>query len=89
MVTHHASNGCPLRPGDLLATGTVSGPGQDMRASLLELTERGRNPVGLPEGGERVFLADGDEIILTAWCRRLGAVTIGFGACAGVVESAG
>lgn len=88
MLTHHASNGCPMRPGDLLATGTVSGPGEEMRACLLEQTGRGQTPIVLPEGGERVFLADGDEIILTAWCKREGAVTIGFGSCAGIIESA-
>jgi fumarylacetoacetase len=85
MATHHASNGCNLRPGDLLASGTVSGADKDARGCLLELTWRGAEPILLPGGEERRFLEDGDEVILTGSCERDGAVRIGFGECRGVV----
>jgi len=85
MAAHHASNGCNLRPGDLLASGTVSGPSKDARGCLLELTWRGAEPVTLSSGEERRFLEDGDEVILRGACRRQGAASIGFGECRGVV----
>ncbi|MCU0250890.1 MAG: fumarylacetoacetase [Vicinamibacterales bacterium] len=85
MATHHASNGCNLRPGDLLASGTVSGPGKGARGCLLELTWRGAEPLTLPTGEERRFLEDGDEVALQGTCRRTGAATIGFGECRGIV----
>ena len=85
MATHHASNGCNLRPGDLLASGTVSGPSKDARGCLLELTWRGAEPITLPTGEERRFLEDGDEVIVRGSCRRDGAVAIGFGECRGIV----
>ena len=84
LVTHHASNGCNLRPGDLLGTGTVSGPTRDSRGCLLELTWRGTEPLTL--GSEtRRFLEDGDEVIFRGWCERDGAIRVGFGECRGVV----
>jgi len=85
MATHHASNGCNLRPGDLLASGTVSGPGKDARGCLLELTWRGAEPITLPNGEVRRFLEDGDEVVLRGTCRRAGAAAIGFGECRGIV----
>jgi fumarylacetoacetase len=85
MATHHTSNGCNLRPGDLLASGTVSGPTKDARGCLLELTWRGSEPITLPTGEARRFLEDGDEVIFRGWCRRPGAASIGFGECRGVV----
>ncbi|RPJ63557.1 MAG: fumarylacetoacetase [Acidobacteria bacterium] len=85
MLAHHASNGCNLRPGDLLASGTVSGPQEGSRGCLLELTWRGSRPIELPTGETRRFLQDGDEIILRGWCERPGAKRIGFGECRGVV----
>jgi fumarylacetoacetase len=89
MVTHHTVNGCNLRPGDLLASGTVSGPAPDSLGCLLELTRRGAQPLELPGGETRAFLQDGDEVILTAFCAREGAVRIGFGECRGrIVDSA-
>ncbi len=88
MLTHHASNGCNLRPGDLVASGTVSGPAKDSRGCLLELTWRGSDPLVLPTGEPRKFLADGDEVILSGYCERPGAARIGFGECRGVVEPA-
>lgn len=85
MATHHASNGCNLRPGDLLASGTVSGPAQDQRGCLLELSWRGSDPIELPTGETRAFLQDGDEVILTGCCEREGAGRIGFGECRGLI----
>ena len=85
MLAHHASNGCNLRPGDLLASGTISGPSRESLGCLLEITRRGAEPVALPGGETRGFLEDGDEVILRAYCEREGAVRIGFGGCAGVV----
>ena len=88
MLTHHASNGCNLRPGDLLASGTVSGADKDARGCLLELTSRGRDPVTLPTGEQRKFLEDGDEVILRGYCEADGFRRIGLGACRGTVLAA-
>jgi fumarylacetoacetase len=90
MLTHHASNGCNLRPGDLLATGTVSGPdvpGVDVsaRGCLLELTSRGANPITLPSGEPRKFLEDGDEVVLRGFCESDGFRRIGLGSCRGTI----
>ncbi len=98
MVTHHSSNGCNLRPGDLLGSGTVSGRGRDERGCLLELTWDGdmehpvptsqRTPVKLPTGEERKFLADGDVVTIAGHCQRDGFARIGFGTCAGQIVAA-
>ena len=88
MLTHHTSNGCNLRPGDLLATGTVSGPEDESRGCLLELTANGRQPLTLPGGEERGYLADGDEVTLRGFCERNGFRRIGFGACRGLISAA-
>ena len=85
MLAHHASNGCNLRPGDLLATGTLSGPERENRGCLLELTWRGREPISLPTGESRTFLEDGDEVTLRGACEREGFARIGFGECTGTV----
>jgi fumarylacetoacetase len=85
MVAHHSSNGCNLLPGDLLGTGTISGPTRAELSSLLELTMGGKEPVTLPNGEQRGFLQDGDEITLTAKCSRDGFVPIGFGSVAGTI----
>jgi fumarylacetoacetase len=85
LLTHHASNGCNLQPGDLLASGTVSGPAKDSRGCLLERTWRGTEPLELPTGEQRRFLEDGDEVIMRGWCERDGFRRIGFGECRGVV----
>jgi fumarylacetoacetase len=77
-IAHHTSNGCNLRPGDLLASGTISGPTPEAYGSMLELTGQGRRPVQLPGGEQRAFLADGDEITLTGWCQGDG-YRVGFG----------
>ena len=89
LLTHHTVNGCNLRPGDLLASGTISGVGRDSVGSLLEMTRRGAEPVELPDGERRGFLEDGDEVILRGYCERAGAVRIGFGECRGVVVPGG
>ena len=81
MVTHHSVNGCNLRPGDLLGTGTISGPTLDSCGSLLELSDAGKQPITLPSGEQRYFLEDGDEVILRAHCSREGFAAIGFGEC--------
>jgi len=85
MVAHHSSNGCNLRPGDLIASGTVSGPEKENRGSLIELTWRGSEPLRLPSGEERRFLEAGDEVVLRGHCERDGFARIGFGECRGVV----
>lgn len=85
LLTHHASNGCNLRPGDLLGSGTISGPSPDSRGCLLERTWRGSEPLFLPSGEKRAFLEDGDEVIMRAFSERIGYRRIGFGECAGVV----
>lgn len=98
MLTHHASNGCNLMPGDLLGSGTISGPEKDSRGCLLELTWNGndpetkkprpRTPVQLPGDESRTFLQDGDEVVMTAYCERKGYRRIGFGECRGIVTPA-
>ncbi|MEM8757642.1 MAG: fumarylacetoacetase [Planctomycetota bacterium] len=99
MVTHHASNGCNMQPGDLLGSGTVSGPSRGSRGCLLELTWDGdpfaaeptvvpgtqRTPIELPTGETRIFLADGDEVILKGSCEREGYRRIGLGECRGII----
>jgi fumarylacetoacetase len=89
LATHHASNGCNLRTGDLLASGTVSGPSKESRGCLLELTWRGAEPISLPTGEQRRFLEDGDEVILRGYCERDGFARIGFGDCRGTVIGSG
>jgi fumarylacetoacetase len=87
LVAHHTSNGCNLAPGDLLASGTVSGAAKESRGCLLERTWRGTEPLELPTGETRRFLEDGDEVIMRASCEREGYRRIGFGECRGVVSA--
>lgn len=101
MIAHHTSNGCSLMAGDLLASGTVSGPTRDSRGSMIELTWDGdpwaspqknapgsaRTPITLPTGEARKFLEDGDEVIFKGWCEGEGARRIGFGECRGTIEA--
>ena len=86
MLTHHTSNGCNLRPGDLLGSGTVSGPACESLGCLMEMTRQGAEPLALPTDESRSFLADGDEVIFRAHCARDGYVRIGFGECRGTIE---
>jgi fumarylacetoacetase len=85
MLTHHTSNGCNLRPGDLLASGTVSGEVAGTQGCLLELTQRGSLPITLPTGEVRSFLMAGDEIILRGYCSKEGFARIGMGECRGLI----
>jgi fumarylacetoacetase len=85
MVTHHAVNGCNLQPGDLLGTGTQSGPTPQEAGSMLELTSNGTRPILLPNGDHRPFLEDGDTVTLRGFCERPGARRIGFGEVSGCV----
>ncbi len=85
MVAHHTSNGCPLRSGDLIGSGTVSGPAKENRGCLLELTWRGTEPIELPGGETRRFLEDGDEVILRGWAEAPGFRSIGLGECRGTI----
>jgi len=85
LLTHHTVNGCNLRSGDLLGTGTLSGPGPEQAGSLLELSAGGKKPIRLSNGETRSFLADGDTVILRGHCQREGFRRIGFGECRGTV----
>ncbi len=87
LLTHHTSNGCNLRPGDLLATGTVSGPNPGSEGCLLEIS-RNLEPLRLPTGELRRFLEDGDQVTLRAYCLEPGLPRIGFGHCAGTIAGA-
>jgi fumarylacetoacetase len=86
-VAHHASNGCNLRPGDLLASGTVSGPSRDSLGCLLEITRRGAEPLTLPTGETRRFLEDGDEVSMHGWCELEGYDRVDLGTCLGRVAA--
>ncbi len=92
LIAHHTSNGCNLEAGDLLGTGTVSGPTPESRGCLLELTWDGpgrpRTPIQLPGGETRTFLQDGDEVIFRAFCEKPGFRRIGFGECRGIIRPA-
>jgi fumarylacetoacetase len=88
MMSHHTVNGCNLKAGDLLGTGTQSGPEPSAAGSLLELTAGGWQPITLADGETRTFLEDGDRVILRGWCERSGFVRIGFGEASGIVRPA-
>jgi fumarylacetoacetase len=89
MVAHHTSGGCNLRSGDLLGTGTISGPRAEEAGAMMELAHAGRRPISLHGGDEhRAFLADGDAVVLKAWCDAPGRVRIGFGDCRGEIVPA-
>jgi fumarylacetoacetase len=88
LLAHHASNGCNLRPGDVLGTGTISGPDEENLGCLLERTRGGKQAIGLPDGESRRFLEDGDEVILAGRCEANGFVPIGFGECRGAILAA-
>ena len=86
MLAHHTVNHCIMKPGDLLGTGTISGPLQSTWGSLLELTMNGQRPIQLKQGGERTFLQVGDTIIMTGFCDIAGR-QIGFGSVEGTLLS--
>jgi fumarylacetoacetase len=83
-LAHHTVNGCNLQPGDLLASGTISGATEESRGCMLELTWRGANPLKLPDGESRKWLEDGDTLTITGWCEGDG-YRIGFGEVSGRV----
>ncbi|MDO8277376.1 MAG: fumarylacetoacetase [Burkholderiaceae bacterium] len=85
LVTHHTVNGCNLQPGDLLGSGTLSGPTLDQAGALMELSAGGKNPIALPNGETRTYLQDGDTVALRGHCSREGTARIGFGECAGTL----
>ena len=85
MVTHHTVNGCNLQAGDLLGTGTQSGPAAEEAGSILELTKGGKEPLQIRSNESRTFLEDGDEVIMRGWCERSGARRIGFGEVVGTI----
>jgi len=85
MVTHHMSNGCNLMPGDLIGSGTTSGPSEEARACLAEVTARGTQPLILANQETRAWLEDGDEVIFRARAERDGFTSIGFGQCRAVI----
>jgi fumarylacetoacetase len=88
MVAHHTVNGCNLRTGDLLGSGTLSGPEVGSEGCMLELTRGGSKPLELPGGETRRFLEDGDEVSITAYCERPGLARIGFGRCVARIQPA-
>jgi fumarylacetoacetase len=87
LVAHHTCNGCNLQPGDLFGTGTISGPDASSCGSLLEISQGGKAPLQLPNGEQRSFLEDGDELTLTAYAESPGYARIGFGECRGIVAA--
>jgi len=89
MIAHHTSNGCNLCTGDLIGSGTVSGPEKSSWGSLLELTARGAEPLTLPGGEKRGFIEDGDEIIFRGFCAKPGYPRIGFGECRAMILPSG
>ncbi|MEO8543818.1 MAG: fumarylacetoacetase [Burkholderiaceae bacterium] len=85
LVAHHTVNGCNLTSGDLMGSGTLSGPAPEQGGSLMELSQGGKRPIVFPNGESRSWLQDGDSIILRAYCQRDGFRRIGFGECRGTV----
>jgi fumarylacetoacetase len=85
MVAHHTSNGCNLRTGDLLASGTISGPTAGSQGSLLEITRRGAEPLKLPSGEQRSFLEDNDEVTFRAFCEHDHLPRLSLGECKGMI----
>jgi fumarylacetoacetase len=85
MVAHHTSNGCNLKSGDLIGSGTVSGPDPETGGCLLELSENGASPLALPGDERRSYLEDGDELVIEGTAETPGFRSIGFGGCAGRV----
>ncbi|CAM1362204.1 Fumarylacetoacetate hydrolase [Tenacibaculum sediminilitoris] len=83
-LTHHTVNGCPVNAGDMMGSGTISGPTQDSFGSMLELTWRGQNPIKMNDGSERKFINDNDTVIMRGYCEN-NNIRIGFGECTGKV----
>ena len=83
-LTHHTVNGCPVNAGDMMGSGTISGPTKDSFGSMLELTWKGQNPIQLLDGSERKFINDYDTVIMRAHCKN-NTTRIGFGECIGQI----
>jgi fumarylacetoacetase len=83
-LTHHTVNGCNLRSGDMMGSGTISGPTKDSYGSMLELTWKGQNPITLNDGSQRKFINDGDTVTMRAYCQK-DDLRIGFGNCDGEI----
>ncbi len=83
-LAHHTVSGCNVRVGDLLASGTISGPTPSSYGSMLEISWRGTKPISMPDGTERKFIQDGDTVILRGWCDKDG-VRVGFGEASGSI----
>lgn len=88
MVAHHTAGGCNLQPGDLIGSGTISGPGPGEAGAMIELARGAQSPVDIGGGEQRGFLHDGDTVLLRGWCEKPGAARIGFGECRGTVLAA-
>ena len=88
MIAHHTLGGCPLRKGDLLGSGTISGPVPEESGSLLELSEGGKRVIQLNGGEGRTFLKDGDTVTFRGFCVGKEGERVGFGECTGRVEGA-
>lgn len=88
MVAHHTAGGCNLQPGDLIGSGTISGPGPGEAGAMIELARGAQSPVDIGGGEQRGFLHDGDTVLLRGWCEKSGAARIGFGECRGTVQAA-
>ena len=86
-LVHHASSGCAMNVGDLLGSGTISGPERDQRGSLLEISWNGTEPLQLPGGISRTFLEDGDSLVMRGWCQGNG-YRVGFGEVEGTIVPA-
>jgi fumarylacetoacetase len=83
-LVHHASSGCAMNVGDLLGSGTISGPEKHQRGSLLEISWNGTEPIELPDGAKRTFLEDGDQLVMRGWCQGDG-YRVGFGEVEGTI----
>lgn len=88
MLAHHTAGGCNMQVGDLIGSGTISGPSAGEAGALIELTHGGQRPVDIGHGEQRGFLQDGDSVIFQGWCEKPGAARIGFGECRGTVLAA-
>ena len=87
-LAHHTVNGCNVRVGDLMASGTISGPTPDSYGSMLEICWKGTKPLDMPDGTHRKFIEDGDTVIIRGWCEKDGK-RIGFGVCDGKIIGSG
>jgi fumarylacetoacetase len=88
MLAHHSISGCPMRTGDLLGSGTISGTEDGSQGSLVERTQGGKTPITLQNGEKRSFFEDGDTVTIRGWCAGKTGALVGFGECAGQIMPA-